>query len=411
VPDTELAPPRPAEEGRPRLEVAEIFRAHGESYRRTHALSEPQRKAMSAIEKCRTAELGGHLDVCTGCGSQRPSYNSCRNRHCPKCQALRQAKWISERQARILPTHHFHVVFTVPAELHPLARAAPARFYDLLFESASETLLELGADPKRLGGQLAITAVLHTWTRDLRLHPHLHCVVSGGALERDGRRWRSARRGYLLPVKVLGALFRGKMMAKLDAAWQRGAFESSVIDERSFHFIKSAAYRKPWVVYAKTPFAGPAQVFAYLGRYTHRVAISNQRLLSVDERGVHFVTRGSKTATLEPEQFIGRFMQHVLPDGYVKIRHYGLLAASNVRGRLERARKLLEPVPANVAVWRRLAVALICVGSRDTIAAAITWRERVMVLTGKDPMSCARCGALLERLPMPSSAPEVLDSS
>jgi hypothetical protein len=294
-----------AVERRARLEVADIFRAHGEAYRKTHALTYEQRKVMRAIEACRTQVLGGHLDVCPKCGETRPSYNSCRNRHCPKCQALKQAKWIAERQARILPTHYFHVVFTVPDLLRSLARENPKRFYAMLFEAASGTLLDLGRDPKRLGAQLGITCVLHTWTRDLRLHPHVHCVVTGGGLNPDGDRWISANRRYLFPVKVLSKLFRGKLIAAIDAAWKNKELTCRELAESdSFAKFKNALYKKKWVAYAKTPFGGPTEVFNYLGRYTHRIAISNQRLLSMDESGVKFVTRGNKTATITPECFI-----------------------------------------------------------------------------------------------------------
>jgi hypothetical protein len=266
-------------EGRLRLEVGDLFRAHGEVYRDTHALTEQQRKVMRAIEACRTAVLGGHLDVCQKCGDEQPAYNSCRDRHCPKCQSLRQAQWIADRQARILPTHHYHVVFTVPEELKPLARRNRARFFAILFESAANTLLELGADPRLLGGQLGITAVLHTWTRDLRFHPHVHCVVTGGGLNEDGDRWIAARRRYLFPAKVLSRLFRGKL---LPAVEEGRANEKLTCPElagaKAFARFKDALYKKKWVVYAKATFGGPAQVFNYLGRYTHRVAISNQRL-------------------------------------------------------------------------------------------------------------------------------------
>lgn len=268
--------PGQAGQGRPRLEVADIFRAHGEAYRKTHALTDSQRKVMRDIEACRTPILGGHLDVCPRCGDERPSYNSCRNRHCPKCQSLAQAKWVTERLARLLPTHYFHVVFTVPEELKPIAHHHRERFFKLLFEAASGTLLQLAADPKRLGGQLGITAVLHTWTRDLRFHPHLHCVVTGGGLTSDGDRWVAACRRYLFPRLVLSKLFRGKLLAALGAAWDKGELACPALsDPQAFAHLKDALYRKQWVVYPKATFGGPAHVFSYLGRYTHRVAISN----------------------------------------------------------------------------------------------------------------------------------------
>jgi hypothetical protein len=390
--------------GRPRLEVADIFRAHGDAYRKAHALSRLQLKVMRAIETCRTQALGGHLDLCPGCGHSTPAYNSCRDRHCPKCQALRQAKWIAQRQTRLLPTHYFHVVFTVPDLLKPLARRNRARFFSLLFQAAANTLLELGQDPKRLGGQLGITAVLHTWTRDLRFHPHLHCVVTGGGLSADGETWVDARRRYLFPAKVLSRLFRGKLLAAITSAREHGELNRADFTEPgSFDRLSNALYAKDWVVYAKTPFGGPAQVFRYLGRYTHRVAISNQRLLSLDERGVCFITRGSRTKTLPPERFIARFLQHVLPRRFVKIRHFGLLAAGNVNSRLSAARRLLESRAPESSLT----------SASSAATAALGWRELQTLLTGVDPMRCPRCGVTLLRLPLPhpSLPPSFLDSS
>lgn len=402
--------PRAGGERRLRLEVADIFRAHGEAHRKTHALTDQQRKAMRAIEACRTSVLGGHLDVCSKCGDQQPAYNSCRDRHCPKCQSLRQAKWISERQARILPTHYFHVVFTVPEQLHVVAKQNRARFFALLFEAASNSLLELGEDPKRLGGQLGITAVLHTWTRDLRFHPHVHCVVTGGGLNEDGDRWLAARRRYLFPAKVLSGLFRGKLLAAVDEARSCGELVCpELAEQKAFARFKDGLYKKQWVVYAKAPFGGPRAVFNYLGRYTHRVAISNQRLLSMDHDGIRFVTRGNKTATLSPELFIGRFLQHVLPPRFVKIRHFGLMAAGNVNSRLQAARKLLEPErPALPAVVFAL-LALFATTWPASPPKLIGWRERLLLLTGSDPMLCRLCGGTRVRLPLPSPPP--LDSS
>jgi len=400
-----------AGQGRPRLEVADVFRAHGEAYRKTHALTDSQRKVMRAIETCRTAVLGGHLDVCPRCGEERPSYNSCRNRHCPKCQSLKQAKWISERLARLLPTHYFHVVFTVPQELHPIARHNRPLFFKLLFEAASRTLLELGADPKRLGGQPGITAVLHTWTRDLRFHPHVHCVVTGGGLHPDGDRWICARRRYLFPHRVLSKLFRGKLLAALDAAWKQGELICPDLAEpRVFARLKDGLYKKPWVVYSKATFGGPAQVFSYLGRYTHRVAISNQRLLSMGDDGIRFITKGSGTAILPAQKFIGRFLQHVLPDGFVKIRHFGLMAAGNVNTRLAAARRLLASKRPPLPKLLVLALALFVALYRPPPSGVLDWRERLLLLTGFDPMRCPRCGATLVRMSLPRPPP-ILDSS
>jgi hypothetical protein len=352
--------------------------------------------------------------VCLQCGDSKPSFNSCRNRHCPKCQALQQAKWITERLARMLPTHYFHVVFTVPDKLKPIAQHNRTRFFQLLIESAARTLLELGSDPKRLGAQLGITTVLHTWTRDLRFHPHVHCVVTGGGLHPDGDRWLSARRKYLFPAKVLSRLFRGKMLRAIGDAWERGELSCpELAGPTAFAQLKDSLYKTEWVAYAKTPFGGSAQVIAYLGRYTHRVAISNHRLLSMGEDGVHFVTKGGKTATLPPERFIGRFLQHVLPDGFVKIRHFGLLGPSNVNSRLAAARRLLQSTRLLLPKPLILAVALFVACYRAPPSGVLGWRERLTLLTGVDPMRCPSCGASLIRTALPSTHPRpaCLDSS
>lgn len=337
---------------------------------------------MRAIETCRTEVLGGHVDVCTECGFARPAYNSCRNRHCPKCQFLKQADWVEQRMALMLPTRYFHVVFTLPAALRPLCQRNPKRFYQLLFYAVSRTLLELGFDAARLGAQLGFTAVLHTWTRALDYHPHLHCIVTGGGLSAGGERWVRAGRGrYLFPVKVMGKLFRGKFLAGLRELRQQG--EVDVGDAADFEQLLRDLYRQSWVVYAKRPFGGPANVYQYLGRYTHRIAISNQRLISFTGGEVCFHTRNGKTTTLNAEEFIRRFLMHVLPHGFTKIRHYGLLAPSHVRTRFERARELLAPArPAPVVIKR-------------------TWVERLLALTGIDVTVCPRCGCCRSLVAIP----------
>lgn len=405
------------EQGRPHLEVGDIFRAHGEAYRTSHALTAQERKVMRAIETCRTATLGGHVDLCQNCGATRPSYNSCRNRHCPKCQSLKQAQWIAERQERILPTHYFHVVFTVPEQLKPLAQSNRERFFALLFQAAANTLLALGKDPKRLGGQLGITAVLHTWTRDLRFHPHLHCIVTGGGLNPSGNYWIPSDRRYLFPVKVISRLFRGKLLALIEAAFARGEFPCLQLQApKAFNRLKTLLYKKEWVVYAKTPFAGPEAVFSYLGRYTHRVAISNQRLLAMDEQGVRFITRGQKTTTLPPEQFLGRFLLHVLPPGFTKIRHFGLFAAGNVNSKLATARSLLlnrqldnQPIAMPQALIIILLAVCLVLGTWSPPPASpptpLTWREQLLLLSGNDPMRCTLCGGTLVRLLLPAPPP------
>ena len=338
---------------RPRLEVADIFRHHGAAYRQRHALSREQRATMRAIETCRTPERGGHLDVCDACGYARPAYNSCRNRHCPKCEALREARWIEARMARLLPSPYFHVVFTLPAELRPLALRNRRRLFALLFRAASRTLLTLGLDPHRLGARLGVTAVLHTWTRDLQFHPHLHCLVTGGGLAADGTRWLRGRRPHLLPVRVLSRLFRGKFVAALTREYTRGRLDlagacAALADPRAFVHLKQQLYRHDWVVYAKRPFAGAAQVFRYLGRYTHRVGLSNHRLLAADETGVRFATKHGRAVCLPPDEFIRRFLLHVLPVRFVKSRHFGLFAPGRAAAtHRERARRLLAAPPVS----------------------------------------------------------------
>jgi hypothetical protein len=329
------------------LEVADIFREHGEAYRRTHALTSEQLKVMSDIEACRTAILGGHMDTCDHCGHEVPSYNSCLNRHCPKCQGHNQAKWLELRQARTLPTHYFHTVFTLPEELRSVARCNRKVIFNMLFKASSETLIELGKDNKHLGGLLGITAVLHTWTRALDFHPHVHCIVTGGGLDEKNGQWIATDKDFLFPVQVLSRLFRGKFLAALDSAHRKGTLEfagaaAMLKDKSRFAALKDRLYGKEWVVYAKRPFGGSMQVFKYLGRYTHRVAISNYRLVSIGDASVTFKTRNEHTVTLTSEEFIRRFLMHVLPKGFVKIRHYGLKSSTNAKTKLEQARKIIE---------------------------------------------------------------------
>lgn len=332
---------------KPAFEVAEIFRAKGEAYRASHALTPEQGKAMRAIEACRTAALGGHLDACDTCSFERPAYNSCRNRHCPKCQGAAQATWVEKHVQRILPTHYFHVVFTLPSELRPLVHRNRRRLFDLLFEAASQALLALGHD--RFGAILGMTAVLHTWTRDLSFHPHVHIIVTGGGLATDQKTWVAAKEDYLFPHLVLSRLFRGKFLAGLARLYSQGALDLGgeceiLADREVFRLFKDRLYRKDWVVYQKPPFGGPEEVYRYLGRYTHRIAISNRRLEAVDEATVRFKTKHGRTATLKHEEFIRRFLLHVLPKGFVKIRHYGLMAVAT-KGRIEQARALLDAEP------------------------------------------------------------------
>lgn len=338
------------------IEVADVFRAAGPAYRARHAghLSLHQLKIMSAIEQCRTAAMGGHVEACTDCGHWRIAYNSCRNRHCPKCQSVAARTWLAEREADLLPVGYFHVVFTLPAEIGVIAFQNKALVYDLLFRTASETMQIIAADPRHLGARIGITAVLHTWGSALTHHPHIHMIVPGGGISLDRERWVSARPAFLLPVRVLGALFRRLFLARLVTlhdARQLDFFGSMahLADRRAFLRHLSPVRKKRWVVYAKPPFAGPEAVLAYLSRYTHRVAISNSRLLRFDEDGVTFrykdYRRGAadrqQVMTLAADEFIRRFLLHVLPRGFHRIRHYGLLASGTRRTSLERARQLL----------------------------------------------------------------------
>lgn len=346
------------------LEVADIFRAAGPGYRAAHAghLKLVQLKVMTAIENCRTAALGGHVEACEDCGHWRIAYNSCRNRHCPKCQGAAARDWLAAREADLLPVGYFHVVFTLPAEIADIAWQNKAALYDLLFRTASETMLTIAADPKHLGARIGITAVLHTWGSAMTHHPHVHMIVPGGGIALDGSRWISSRPAFLLPVRVLGALFRRLFLTRLIQLHQTGRLAffgtaAPLADRRTFLRHLSPVRKKRWVVYAKPPFAGPQAVLAYLSRYTHRVAISNRRLIAFDETGVTFRYKDyrrdgperQRVMTLATDAFIQRFLLHVLPRGFHRIRHYGLLAGSARRASLALARQLLEvaPEPAN----------------------------------------------------------------
>ena len=342
------------------LEVADIFRAAGPAYRAAHAghLSLQQLKVMSAIEQCRTAALGGHIEACEDCGHWRIAYNSCRNRHCPKCQGAAARTWLEAREADLLPVGYFHVVFTLPAEVADIAFHNKTVVYDLLFRAASATMLTIAADPKHLGARIGITAVLHTWGSAMTHHPHVHMIVPGGGVAPGGKRWISSRPAFLLPVRVLGRLFRRLFLTQLLALYdaRRLSFFGTMAplaDRRTFLRHLSPARKKHWVVYAKPPFAGPEAVLAYLSRYTHRVAISNRRLLAFDEAGVTMRYKDyrrdgadrQRVMTLSADEFIRRFLLHVLPRGFHRIRHYGLLAGSTRKASLALARELLDVMP------------------------------------------------------------------
>ena len=344
------------------LEVADIFRAMGPSYRLAQAghLSLAQLKVMSAIQNCRTAALGGHVDGCDDCGYLRVAYNSCRNRHCPKCQAAAARAWLAERKADLLPVGYFHVVFTLPAEIADIAWQNKAIIYDLLFRAASETMMTIAADPGHLGARIGVTAVLHTWGSAMTHHPHVHMIVPGGGVSLDRRRWISSRPAFLLPVRVLGALFRRLFMTRLIELRDAGKLvffgaQAGLAERRDFLRHLAPLRKKRWVVYSKPPFAGPEAVLAYLSLYTHRVAISNGRLIAFDEAGVTFRYKDyrrcgpqrQQVMTLDAHDFMRRFLLHVLPHGFHRIRHYGLFASATRKANIARVRDLLAaPSPA-----------------------------------------------------------------
>ena len=343
---------------RPKLEVADIFRDHGATWRSANAghVSLEQLKVMTAIERCRTAALGGHVERCEKCSHTIIAYNSCRNRHCPKCQGAAAREWLAEREAELLPVPYFHVVFTLPARIADIAYQNKAVIYDLLFKASSETLLTIAADPRHLGARIGILSVLHTWGSALTHHPHVHMIVPGGGFSLDGKSWLSSRPLFLLPVQVLSALFRGLFLDKLRAAYRAGALQffgkhARLSDPHAFAAYLAPLWNKKWVVYCKHPFGGPEEVLRYLARYTHRVAISNRRLIACDEKGVTFKWKDYrlegperyKVMTLPIHEFIRRFLMHVLPAGFHRIRYYGLLASGQRAENVAHARELLMP--------------------------------------------------------------------
>ena len=371
---------------RPHWEVADVFRLYGEAYRRSRAMPSSHLKIMRAVEFCRTAALGGHKERCGTCGFSRPVYNSCRNRHCPKCQALAKARWLKAREEELLPVPYFHLVFTIPHELNPIALRNKKALYDILFRAVSQTLLEFGADEERgLGGTLGITAILHTWDQTLRDHIHLHCAIAGGALSQNGQRWVSADPDFLFPVRALSQVFRGKFLDFLKKAFHEGKliFPGQIADlasEPAFRRLLAQLYDKKWVVYSKRAFAGPQSVLDYIGRYTHRVAISNHRLLSVQEGVVTFSYRDRRDAnqrkamSLASNEFIRRFLLHAIPASFMRVRHFGFLANRRKKAALSRCRELLGLAPDI---------------PRD---AAKTTDELVLDFTGKDLGACPACG-------------------
>ncbi len=357
-----------------KVELAQVLARHGAAYLATHRLVPVQYRAMRAIQACRTEALGGHVERCAACGRLRYSYHSCRNRHCPKCQTLAKERWLAARRAELLPVPYFHVVFTLPHQLNALARGNPRVIYRLLFEAAARTLLEFGENPRWLGGEIGLTMVLHTWGQTLSQHLHVHALVSGGALAPDGH-WVRSRSGFLFPVKALSPVFRGKFLAALKRAFDSGALAlagstAALVDADHRAALFAALRAQPWVVYAKRPFAGPEQVLQYLGRYTHRIALTNNRLVSFDDHTVRFryqdYAHGNrrKVMTLDAPEFIHRYLAHVLPKGFMRIRHYGLNGNRNKRHKLAQARTALnaprpEPLPTAPetleAFWLRIA--------------------------------------------------------
>jgi putative transposase/transposase-like zinc-binding protein len=352
---------------RPALEVAGIFRGHGPAWRRANAghVSLGQLKVMSAIENCRTAALGGHVARCEDCSHTQIAYNSCRNRHCPKCQGAAAKQWLAEREAELLPVPYYHVVFTLPAQISDIAYQNKAAIYDLLFKASAEALTTIAADPKHLGARVGITSVLHSWGSTMTHHPHVHMIVPGGGIALDGSRWVSCRPGFFLPVRVLSRLFRRLFLAMLLAAHKAGRLQffgqhMALANIQAFTAYLAPLRRTEWVVYAKRPFGGPEAVLAYLSRYTHRVAISNRRLIAFDSNGVTFKWKDyrakgrerAKVMTLASNEFIRRFLIHVLPHGFHRIRHYGLFASSKRVENIARARQLLtvpKPQSENAA--------------------------------------------------------------
>jgi hypothetical protein len=395
----------------PKLEVADVFRRYGEAYRQKHgaSMSAQQRRVMTAIEVCRTAALGGHLERCDQCGYERNCFNSCRDRHCPKCQSLARAQWIEDRQTELLDCPYFHVVFTVPDEIGAIAYQNKEVIYDILFHTTAKVLKTIAADPKHLGAEIGLFAVLHSWGQNLMFHPHLHCVIPGGGLSADGEHWVRCRARFFLPVRVLSRLFRRRFLERIEKAFISGKLQlfgslEFLRDPRVFAARIAHAKKSEWVVYAKRPFAGPQQVLEYVGRYTHRVAISNNRLIDIENRRVQFHWKDYrdnsqvKTMDLHADEFIRRFLLHVLPEGFQRIRYYGFLANRDRRKKLALCRSLLGTQIA------------------PQITSAKDYRERYEELTGRSLRVCPQCQqgqmAVVETFPPAiRRAPQSIDSS
>lgn len=377
-----LAPRRAAGERKARPELADIFRQHGQSYLKTHHLPAAHRKVMRAVSVCRTSELGGHLTQCDTCGFEHPSYNSCRNRHCPKCQPLAKAQWLEKQTSELLPVGYFHLVFTLPHLLNGLILAHKKILLSLLFKAVSETLLEFGQ--RRFGGTVGIIAVLHTWDQTLKDHFHLHCLIPAGALAFDQNRWIQARRNFLFPVKALSLVFQGKFLALLQQAGDKGKIPAANNE------IKASG-QKGWVVYAKKPFGSPQTVLDYLGRYTHRVALSNDRILKVENGEVTLSYRDrrdedrKKSMTLDAQEFIRRFLLHVLPEGFMRIRHFGFLANRTKKHSLPQCRKLLGLNPALPEIPKRSAQDLLRELTGIDLSRCPSCKRGTMIVVGELP--------------------------
>jgi len=406
--------------------VADIFRQHGSDFRLTHRLSPEQRRVMRAIKACRTSLLGGHVDQCDACSYQRVSYNSCRNRHCPKCQSLAKARWLEARMADLLPVEYFHVVFTLPEQLASLALQNKRVVYNLLFATAAETLRTIAVDPKHLGAEIGFLAVLHTWGQTLRHHPHLHCVVPGGGISPDGQRWVSCRKGFFLPVNVLARLFRRLFLAALTHAFEQGKLtfhgtSTYLAQPLAFKRLLASLRAREWWVYAKPPFGGPEQVLAYLGRYTHRVAISNHRLLNLENGKVTFswkdYARGNQqqAMTLNTDEFIRRFLLHVLPHGFQRLRQFGFLANRRRRQQLALCRKLLAGLYAPALTSQPLPhdyQSLYEIVTGQSLKLCPVCRTGTMKLTERlAPLVAALIHYPLQSHLTPVSAPQTIDSS
>jgi hypothetical protein len=397
---------------KPHLELADVFDALGPDFLEadTQSLSCEQREALRDIVQCRSAALGGHVEQCNQCGHQQIAYNSCRNRHCPKCQAAARREWMQERAAELLPIEYFHIVFTIPEQLRPLALQNKRVIYGLLFRAASQTLLEIAADQKHLGAVIGFLAVLHTWGQALQHHPHLHCVIPGGGLSADHSRWVSCREGFFLPVKVLSRLFRGKFVAYLNDANKQNRL---IFHGRLEHLARSDQFSSllrdvskiEWVVYSKRPFGGPEQVLKYLARYTHRVAISNQRLVALADGQVTFKWKDYadgntvKEMTLGVKEFTRRFLLHILPRGFVRIRHYGLLANRCRRERLECCRKILKDGADQASLQGANAAQNQCDAERQSQLCPVCRQGRMMTVERFEPQGMAPESFLLARSP------------